>query len=553
MRDPAPPKIETATWRVVMPLTSVLRPEPSWKLAVLAITIFAAALSVTAQVAVTTFHYDNGRTGWNSHETRLNPTNVASTQFGLLHTVTLDDQVDAQPLVVANVNITGGNHQGKHNVVYVGTDNNTVYAIDALTGDILLSPNFGSPVALPLACDNNGPNVGITSTPVIDLQRSTLYVMIYTQDATGPAYRLHALDLGNLTDKLTPQVVSASHTLTDGSTYKFNATYQRQRPGLLLANGNVYAGFGSFCDTAPGKSRGWVLGWEAGTLTPLAANQLNDTQATSSNNFYLSSIWMSGDGLVGDDQGNILFVTGNSSASSYDGVTNIQESVVKISSNLTTVLDIFTPKNEDQLDQTDLDFGSGGVLVMPDQPGTTPHLAIAAGKVGSMFLMNADNLGGFDARANHVLGTYGIGACWCGQSYFTDSDGIGRVVSSGGKSLGIWKVNTAPTVSLTIVSNAPLSTGQSPGVFTTISSNGTANPIVWALARPVSPSNTAVNLYAFNPDAGGVHMKQLVKLSAGSWPSFHGNLNEPPVVANGQVFVASDHQLQIFGLKPGKK
>jgi hypothetical protein len=520
------------------------------KAAAVAVMAAVGISSCLAQVAVTTFHYDNGRTGWNSHETRLTPSNVGSAPFGLLHTVAVDDEVDAQPLVVANVNITGGNHQGKHNVVYVATANNTIYAIDAVTGDILLNPNFGKPVALPLGCINNGPNVGITSTPVIDLQRSTLYVMVYTQDTSGPTYRIHGLDLGNLTDKITPQVVSASHLLTDGTTYNFSATYQRQRPGLLLANGNVYAGFGSFCDTAPKKSRGWVLGWNAITLAPLPANQLNDTQASSADDFFLSSIWMSGDGLAADDEGNILFVTGNSGASSYDGATNIQESVVKISPNLSTVLDLFTPKNEDALDQTDLDFGSGGVLLLPDQPGSIPHMAIAAGKVGSMFLMNEDNLGGFDERTNHVLGTYGIGACWCGQSYFTDSDGIGRVVSSGGKSLGIWKLNTT-TSSLKIVSQGPMSTGQSPGTYTTISSNGTANPIVWATGRPLSPTNITVNLYAFNPDAGGAQMKQLVKIAAGTWPVFTGNINQPPVVANGEVFLASDHQLQIFGLKAG--
>ncbi|MGD0292180.1 MAG: hypothetical protein ABSC63_21535, partial [Candidatus Binataceae bacterium] len=134
-----------------------------------------------------------------------------------------------------------------------------VYAIDVHSGTVLLSPNFGTPVPMPLGCNNNGPNVGINSTPVIDLTSNTLYVMVYTQDPSGPAYRLHALDLGSLTDKVTPQVVTASHSLTDGTTFAFNATYQRQRPGLLLANGSIYAGFGSFCDYGANLSRGWLL------------------------------------------------------------------------------------------------------------------------------------------------------------------------------------------------------------------------------------------------------------------------------------------------------
>ena len=133
----------------------------------------------------------------------------------------------------------------------------------------------------------------------------------------------------------------------DGTTFNFNATYQRQRPGLLLANGNIYAGFGSFCDFAANLSRGWLLGWSTGSLTPLPANQVFDIQATSPDSFFLSSIWMSGYGPATDDSGNILFVTGNSdySGTTYDGVSNIQESVVKVSSELTTMLDLFTPES----------------------------------------------------------------------------------------------------------------------------------------------------------------------------------------------------------------
>ena len=156
--------------------------------------------------------------------------------------------------------------------------------------------------------------------------------------------------------------------------------------------------------------------------------ELNDTQATSPNSFFLSSIWMSGYGPAADDSGNILFVTGNSdySGTTYDGVTNIQESVMKVSSNLTTVLDLFTPSDQGSLDQTDEDFGSGGVLVLPDQPGSLPHLAVAAGKDGNMYFMNEDNLGGYSTTKNNVFGTYSIGGCWCGESYFVDpSDGVG--------------------------------------------------------------------------------------------------------------------------------
>src|ERR1700733_3817875 len=515
---------------------------------------FATATAAGAQ-SIITYHYDNYRTGWNSNETILTPANVNSSNFGLVHSVELDDQVDGQPLYVPGVNITAGPYQGTHNVVYVAAESNTIYAIDAESGTVLLSPNFGTPIPKPLGCNNNGPNVCINSTPVIDPTSNTLYVMVYALENNTPAYLLHALDLGSLTDTVTPQLVTASHTLVDGSTFDFNATYQRQRPGLLLANGNVYAGFGSFCDYFANLSRGWLLGWTTGSLTPLAANEIFDVQPSSSNSFFLSSIWMSGYGPSVDDSGNILFATGNSdpSGSTYDGVSNIQESVVKVSPDLTTVMDLFTPSNQSYLDRYAAAFGSGGVLVLPDQSGPKPHLAVAAGKIGTMYLMNSDNLGGYSTLKNNVLGTYQIGKCWCGPSYFVDTDGIARVVSSGAREVRVWKLATSPKPALTQVSTSPflIGGGQDPGFFTSISSRGTANPIIWVLSRPPSSSlRSPVYLYAFNPDAtNGSTMTEHFKGVGCYWPNLGGNSNLVPVVANGQVFVASYQELQIFGLK----
>ncbi len=515
--------------------------------------IIASAHLAAAQTSVTTYHYDNYRTGWNQTESVLTPANVSNKSFGKLFTVKLDDQVDAQPLVVPGVLITKGKFQGQHDVVYVPTENNTIYAIDVHTGTVLLNPNFGRPVRYPLGCSNNAPNVGTTSTPVIDLESNTLYVMIYTQDQSGPAYRLHALDLGSLTDKVTPQLVSASQTLSNGSTFTFNATYQRQRPALLLSNGSIYAGFGSFCDIDGNLSRGWLLGWSAGSLAPFASNELLDLQATDQDTFFLSSIWMSGYGPATDDSGNILFVTGNSDPNTYDGVTNIQESVVKVPPTLTGVLDMFTPDNQVSLDQGDVDFGSGGVLILPHQPGSKPHLAVAAGKDGNMYFMNEDDLGGYSPSSNNVLGTYSVGGCWCGQSYYVDpKDGLGRVVSSGGDYVNVWSVQTSPSVSLKLqTTSAPLYSGQDPGFFTSISSNGTASPIIWAIARPQNEPAAPFRMIAFDPDAGKRPMKQLYATTAGAWPNLGGNANLVPVVANGEVFVASNKQLRIYGLLGG--
>src|SRR5271166_3180397 len=494
----------------------------------------------SAQTAVTTYHNDNYRTGWNSSETTLTPANVNRSSFGPLFTVKLDDQVDAQPLVVPGVTIAGGTHD----VAYVVTENNTVYAIDANAGTILLTKNLGTPVQSPLGCTNNGPNVGINSTPVIDSNTNTLYVIDYVQLSGGIVqHRVHALDLSSLTDKVAPVVVAGSHTLSDGTTFTFSAKYQRQRPALLLANGNVYAGFGSFCDFSANLSRGWLLGWNAATLAPLSANEVFDIQPSSPNNFFLSSIWMSGYGPAADDSGNILFVTGNSdpSGTTYDGVTNIQESVVKVSPNLTSVVDLFTPSNQSSLDQGDTDFGSGGAMILPDQSGSYPHLAVATGKDGNMYFMNEDKLGGYSPNKNHVLGTHNVGGCWCGQSYFVDpTDGLARVVSSGGDRVQVWKLQTSPNPKLTGVTSGTISAGgQDPGFFTSVSSNGNANPIIWALSRPLSPGQPGILLYAFNPEAGGSKMIPIYKNQAGSWPNQGGNSNLVPTIANGKVYVAS--------------
>jgi hypothetical protein len=527
------------------------------------LSVATAAHTLTAQAqSVLTHHNDNLRTGWNSHETTLTPTNVPSLQH--LASVSLDEQVDAQPLLVPGQNIVG---QGTHNVVYVATENDTVYAIDAASGSILLSKNFGPPVplsAIPFQCPNNSQNVGITSTPVIDPASSTMYVMVYSYENGAPAYRLHALELSTLSDKVPPAVVSASIKLPSGGpVYNFDPAVSRQRSALLEANGNIYAAFASFCDFSANKSRGWLLGWRAGSLTPVPGSQLDDLLATSPDNFFLSSIWMSGNGVAADSLGNLYFSTGNSDPGTYSNSRNLSESIVKMNPTLQNVIDFFTPSNRDVgagcvfdsnpgvqcLDRNDGDVSAGGVLLLPDQAGFPAGLAVAAGKFGPMYLLNRSNLGGFSKSGNdQVLGTFDIGFCWCGESYFTGPDGKGRVVSSGGGNIIVWKVQTAPNLTLVTESTSPpLTTGQDPGFFTSVSSNGTQNPIIWAVGRPVDASPANVTLYAFDPVTASLLFSSNPG-DAGTWPNTGGNANIVPVAANGHVYVASFKQLSIFGL-----
>lgn len=513
------------------------------------------------KIAVSTYHYDNFRTGWNSHELLLNPSlrlkgpGPQVLEFGLLKTVALDDTVYAQPLIVPDVAIAGG----KHDVVYVVTENNTVYAIDGNSGEILLTRNLGPAVPRDLEyCANNGPRVGIESTPVIDLAHNTMYLISYTTVPLlgWPIYLLHGIDLTTLKDQSgSPVVVSATHKLTDGSTFSFNAADHRQRAALLFEDGNIYAAFSSWCDRS--AARGWLLGWRASDLQPLAANSLTNTSPVSASN-KLSTIWMSGYGVAAV-AGHLYFTTGNSPDptgtsrdDTYSAPHNLSEGVVKVSAGLLHLLDFFTPSDVDGLNHADQDLGSGGVLLLPDQPGSVPRMAVAAGKDGRMFLLNREDMGGFSLTHDHVLGEYPIGRCFCGQSYY-----LNNIVTSGGTRIGVWQINTSPSPSLTqIHSSGDLGQWRdSSGFFTSVSSDGSNNVIIWAVSRHFSfdVGTPPPTLFAFQPVSGNSQLQQLFMSTAGNWDVPHSsgdgaNSNIVPVVANGHVYVASYKELAIFGL-----
>jgi hypothetical protein len=511
---------------------------------------------------ITTHHYDTGRTGWNRFETILTPTSVASGSFGLLSSVTLDEQVDAQPLVVLHQVITG---RGSHDVVYVATENDTIYAIDAKSGAILLERNFGPPATQAEigGCSNNSTVIGIGSTPVIDVAAGRLYVVMANAEAGKPVFTIHALALADLTDEIPPVAVSASHTLSDGSTYSFNPAVTRQRPALLLAKGNVYAGFGSYCDQKASITRGWLLGWNATTLAPLAGNDLIDSAVLASPPapIYLSSIWMSGYGPAADGAGAIYLVSANT-ATQLGNSSNRGQSALRVSGDLTKVLTYFTPYNASKME--DDDFGAGGIMLLPTQPGGL-HLAVAAGKNGNMFLMDAFNMGGYHpdpGGKNDVLDRKRIGGCWCGESYFTGADGLNRIVSSGSQSLPggantehlmTWKVVTGGKgPHLEEDMDIALSDSvQDPGFQTSVSSYGNVDGIIWAVGRPdgtTTQSGTgwpALLLYAIDANSGAILVDGVV---GGGWLHLTGNANTVPVVTDGRVYVASYKQLSIFGL-----
>jgi outer membrane protein assembly factor BamB len=523
-----------------------LRPA-SWLLPSIAIwTLFTLQSAFAASIAVATYHYDSLRTGWNSAETTLSASSFPS-NFGVLATVPIDDQVDAQPLLVPAQKIAGG----VHDVLYVVSASNTVYGIDAATGAVLVKRNLGAPVPLGSICGNNGPNVGILSTPVIDLSLHRIFVMTYL-NGKPPSYQLHALDLVTLANDVAPVTIAASQNLTNDVRFTFNATYQRQRPALLELNGVIYAGFGSHCDFNANVTRGWVLGYNASNLVELSHAQLNDRVGTSSTDFFLSSVWMSGFGLASNGN-TIFFSTGNSDCnvsadpvacpphSTYDGVNNIQESVISVEPSLNGHAGIFTPSNYAQMDSWDADLGAAGVLLLPTQSNGA-QLATIVSKLGILWLLNQTSLG--TALDSHTL-PYG---CWCGPSYYQGSDGVGRVISSA-QNLQTWKVVLTPAPHLVAESTVVLPQSvQDPGFFTTVSSNGEAagSAIIWAVVRP-SAKVSSLTLYAFAASPVNGALKQLYSAPAGAWPNVGGNANTVPLVANGKVYVGAYKTLTIFG------
>jgi hypothetical protein len=255
---------------------------------------------------------------------------------------------------------------------------------------------------------------------------------------------------------------------------------------------------------------------------------------------------MSGTGLAASATGDLFFTTGNSGGNTYNSTNNISESVMRLSGDLTTVLDFFTPSNANQLDANDADMASGGVLLIPTQSGPTPNLAVALGKWGVLYLLNQLNLGHYSPNGpDKVVGSYNVDQCWCMETYFMGSDGVGRILSSAGSHIIIWKIQTSPTVALVQERSLPsLTTGQDAGFFTTVSSNGTqaGTAVIWAVSRPTDQNPANIRLYAFDPTNGS----QIFSAIAGTWPA-PGNANIVPVVANGQVYVASTNQLAIFG------
>ena len=507
-------------------------------------------------VGVFTYHNDNMRTGENLNETVLTPANVNSSTFGKLFSYPIDGLAIASPLYVAGVNIPG---QGIHNVVYVATENDSVYAFDAngLSSTPLWHASFINPNAgiTPVPAADTGETgdipieIGITGTPVIDPSTGTLYVVAATKEVVNGlatyVKRLHALDITTGAEKFGgPVVIQASVPGTgdgaSGGQVPFNALRENQRTGLLLTNGVVYFGFASHGDNPP--FHGWVLGYDATTLQQVLV--YNDTANGSE-----GGIWMNGDGLATDSTGNLYFITGNGTFDPNIGGNAYGDSFVKMSPT-GSVLDYFSPSVQSTLDANDLDLGSGGVLLLPDQSGAHPYEMVSAGKNGTIYLVDRNNMGQFNPNQDQIVqelvnifpnnlgnegGNFSSPVYFNGSVYFSPVAGAVQAFS-----LNNGLLSTVPTSQSSEIYNAR-------GGTMAISANGSTNGILWTLQSTGSSSPGILHAY----DATNLANELYNSNQAGfrdtldTWLKF-----SLPVVANGEVFVASDSQLTIYGLLP---
>jgi chitodextrinase len=526
------------------------------------VTATKGGLSAGATVYVTTYagtfthQINNMRTGANLNETVLTPANVNPTNFGKLFTYATDGVSHAGSLYVANVNVPG---MGYHNVVYVSTEHDSVYAFDAdgLSVTPLWKASFINPAAgvttIPAADTGETgdifPEIGITGTPVIDPASGTLYVVAATKEVSGTTtsyvQRLHALDIATGAEKLGgPVVIQASVSGTgDGSVggvLSFNALRENQRPALLLTGGVVYIGFASHGDVTP--YHGWVLGYNATTLKQVMV--YSDTA-----NAFDGGIWQSGAGLATDATGNIYFVTGNGTFDANTGGVDYGDSFVKLSP-AGAVLDYFTPYNQATFDANNVDLGAGGLLLLPDQAGAHPHEMLTAGKSGTIYVVDRDNLGHFHAGSDSqiiqslvnifpngspITGNFSAPVYFNGTVYFSP---ISDVLQAFRVTNGL--LSTSPTSETSDVFAFP-------GGMISVSANGNTNGIVWAVQRngDTSPgvlkaydaTNLANELYSSDQYGTRDTLDVAAKFSL-------------PLVANGKVYVASKSQFAIYGLLP---
>ena len=536
---------------------------------------FLVVPAAQAQTSVTTQHNDISRTGANSNETILTPSNVNINTFGKLFSYPVDGWVYAQPLYVAGVTMGTGTAQAgsTHDVVFVATQHDSVYAFDAdsnagananpLWRVSLIGAGEKTVPNGDVSCGDVVPEYGITSTPVIDPTTNTIYVVAKTTVGdTTFFYRLHALDITTGNEKFGgPVTLSASvpgnGTGSSGGILNWDPKWQHNRASLLLLNGIVYIGTGSHCDNGPWH--GWILAYNAATLNQTGA------WCTTPNSIG-AGIWGGGTGLTADvpagkPYGRIFTGTGNgtfdATAPNYTNAMDYGDSVVKLdlnngvptmNANGTVVGDDFTPLAQASLNNADEDQGSGGTVLLPNSE------LVQVGKSGIIYILNRENLGGYHPNntvdpeaAATVGGVWGASAYWNGNVYvWGQNDHLKAFSFTNG-------VLSANPTSTSAESASPAYATYSP--TPSVSANGTTNGIVWSLKTDNFGTQGREILYAH--DASNVANLLYSSGSTGNEPNFTrdnpGNSVKfiVPTVVNGKVYVGSESQLSVFGLLNG--
>jgi Malectin domain/Immunoglobulin domain/PQQ enzyme repeat len=510
-----------------------------------------ATLDVTAPSAavdVITYHNDNARTGQNLKETTLTLSNVNPDTFGLRKVVMLNGKVDAQPLFLSGVAIAG---QGTHDVVYVVTEHDNVYALDSVTGAVLWQVSTlsnGETTSDTHGCGQVSPEIGITSTPVIDRTRGphgAIYVVAMSKNSGGSYFqRLYALDVTSGAQLFGgPHTITASYPGTgdhsSGGNVLFDPGQYKERAGLLMIGGNIYTTWASHCDFRP--YTGWIMSFDANTLA--AVSVLNITP-----NGNEGAMWMSGAAPSADSSGNIYLLDGNGTMDTTlnsDGLPSkgdFGNCFCKIStSNGLKVADFFAVSNAVSESNADTDLGSGAAMVLPDlsdDSGNTLHLALGAGKDGNIYVVNRDNMGKFDPNSNHIYQqlTGAITGAWSMAAFFNNT---------------VYYATTNDRLKAFTIINGKLSPASSatntleyPGATPSISANASSNGIVWSYNN----SSPAV-LGAY--EAANVSHQLYHTNMAGTRDHFgNGNKFMTPTIAKGRVYVGTASGIAIFGLLP---
>ncbi len=507
-----------------------------------------AALAVLQPAAwdVLTFHNDLGRTGQNLSETLLTPANVNQTHFGKVAFHPTDGKVDAQPLVVSNQPVGASGR----NVVYVATEHDTVYAFDADTGVRIWQTSLlptGETPSDAHSCFAVVPEIGVSSTPVIDRTRGVIYVVASTRNGNTYLQRLHALNLGTGAEALGgPSIITATYSGHGGQILEFDPAQYKERAALLLANGKVYTSWSSHCDNIPYSS--WVIALDASTLQ---VTQVFNGEPTGTSG--QASFWNSGSGPAADAGGNVYLMSANGAfdptldADGFPVAQNYGNAFVKLAppasgSGVLKLIDYFTMFNTVSESASDLDLGSGGSVVLPDQTdssGTVRHLIVGGGKDTNVYLLERDNMGKFNAVDNSQIwqelasafpygsdGIFGSPAYFYGNLYFGASNDVLRAFTFAGA-----KLSTTPSMQSANVF-------PDPGVTPSISANGTVNGIVWVIEN----SSTQGVLHAY--DANNLSSELYNSNLAGARDSFGpGSKWNPPTIANGKVYVCTQVDL----------